>query len=65
MKKFTVDESRMLLTALEHMKDEFANAADKCKKDNSFLSEKYYKERSNAYKQLFYKVAEMMDDITE
>ena len=64
MKKFTVEEAGMLLTALNHMKNEIADKAVGFRKANAVFSAQYYKERSEAYKQLFYKVAEMMDYIT-
>ena len=65
MKKFTAEEVGMLLTALNHMQDELADKAVGCRNANAVLCAQYYTERSEAYKQLFYKVAEIMDDITE
>ena len=65
MKKFTVEETRLLLAALNQMQDELATKADECRNENCVLSAQYYTERSNAYMSLFHKVAEMMDDITE
>lgn len=65
MKKFTVAEASMLLAALNYMKNEFASAAEGCKDLNAVLSAKYYTERSDAYLNLYHKVSDMLDDITE
>lgn len=65
MKKFTVEETRMLLIALNHMQYDFANEADKCRNENCFLSAQYYTERANVYMRLSHKVSDMIDDITE
>lgn len=63
--RFTVEEYRMLLAALNHMQDELASEAEECRNVNAFLSAQYYTERSNAYLNLYRKVSDMMDDITE
>lgn len=65
MKKFTVEEARMLLAALNHMQAEFAGDADECRNADAVLSANYYTERSNAYLSLYHKVSGMLDDITE
>lgn len=65
MKKFTVEEVGMIITALNQMKNRYENEADKCRNENKVLAEKYFVERSNAYTELYYKVAGMLDDITE
>lgn len=65
MKKFTVEETVMLLAALNHMVDYFANEADECRNVNASLSAQYFAERSNAYQSLYHKVSDMLDDITE
>lgn len=65
MKKFTVEEASMLLAALNHMADYFANEADECRNVNAFLSAQYHTERLNAYMSLYHKVSDMLDDITE
>lgn len=65
MKKFTVDEARMLLAALNHMQDKLANEADECINAYAVLSAQYYTERANAYMNLYHKVSDMLDDITE
>lgn len=65
MKKFTVEEVGMIITALNQMKNFYENEADKCRNENKLLAEKYFAERSNAYKELYYKVSDMLDDICE
>lgn len=65
MQKFTVEEAGMLLAALNHMQAEFASEADECRNANAFLSAQYNAERSNAYLNLYHKVSDMLDDITE
>lgn len=65
MKKFTIEETRMLLAALNNMQAELASEAEEYRNNNAVFSAQYYTERSNAYMSLFHKVAEMMDDITE
>ena len=65
MKKFTVAEACMLLAALNYMTNEFASEAEECKNVNASLSAQYFAERSNAYKSLYHKVSDMLDDITE
>lgn len=65
MKKFTVEEVGMIITALNQIKNRYENEAGKCRNENKVLSEKYFAERANAYKELYYKVSEMIDDICE
>lgn len=65
MKKFTVEEARMLLAALNRMQDALANEAAECRNANAVLSAQYYTERSNAYMSLYHKVSDILDDITE
>lgn len=65
MKKFTVEEARMLFAALNHMYDVLANEAAECRNANDVLSAQYYTERSNAYMSLYLKVSDMLDDIIE
>lgn len=65
MKKFTVEEAGMLLAALNHMYAEFESDAEECRNVNAFLSAQYHAERSNAYLNLYHKVSDMLDDITE
>lgn len=65
MKMFTVEEIGMVITALNHMKNHCDNAAAKCHNENKVLAEKYFEERANAYRELYYKVSDMLDDITE
>lgn len=65
MNKFTVEEVRMLLAALNHMQAEFASEADEYKNANAVFSAQYYTERSNDYLNLYHKVSDMLDDITE
>lgn len=65
MNKFTVEEASMLLAALNHMQAEFASEADECRNADAVLSANYYVERSNAYMNLYHKVSDMLDDITE
>lgn len=65
MKKFTVEEARMLLAALNRMQDLLANEAAECINADAVLSAQYYTERSNAYLNLYHKVSDMLDDITD
>lgn len=65
MKKFTVEEVRMLLVALNHMEDELANKAVECRNADAVLSASYYAERAYTYMSLYHKVSDMIDDITE
>ena len=65
MKKFTVEEARMLLAALNRMQDLLANEAAECINADAVLSAQYYTERSSAYLNLYHKVSDMMVDITE
>ena len=65
MKKFTVEEVGMIITAINQMKNRYENFADKCHNANQVLAEKYFAECANAYKELYYKVSDMLDDICE
>lgn len=65
MKKFTVEEFGMIITALNQMKNRYENDADKCHNENKLLAEKYFAERAFAYTKLYYKVSDMLDDICE
>ena len=65
MQKFTAEEAGMLFTALNHMQDELADKAVECRNANAALCAQYYTERSNAYLNLYHKVSDMLDDITE
>ena len=65
MKKLTVEEFGMIITALNQIKNCYENDADKCHNENKVLAEKYFSERANAYKELYYKVSDMLDDICE
>lgn len=65
MKKFTAGEAGMLLAAISRMQDIFANKAAECINADAVLSAHYYTERSNAYRSLYHKVSDMLDDITE
>lgn len=65
MKKFTVEEIGMVITALNHMKNRYDDEAAKWHNENKVLAEKYFAERAIAYRGLFYKVSDMLDDICE
>ena len=65
MKKFTVEEIGMVLTALNHMKNRYDDESAKYHNENKVLAEKYFAECANAYKELYYKVSDMLDDICE
>ena len=65
MKKFTVEEIGMVLTALNHMKNRYDDESAKYHNENQVLAEKYFAECANAYKELYYKVSDMLDDICE
>ena len=55
----------MIITAINQMKNRYENVADKCHNANQVLAEKYFAECANAYKELYYKVSDMLDDICE
>ena len=65
MKKFTVEEIAMVITALYQMKKRYDNEAAKCHNENKVLAEKYFADHANAYRELYYKVSDMLDDICE
>ena len=65
MEKLTVEEFGMIITALNQMKNRYDNDAYKCHNENKVLAEKYFAERANAYRELYYKVSDMLDDICE
>ena len=65
MNKFTVEEFGMIINALNQMKNGYENEAVKCHNENKLLAEKYFAERSYAYTKLYYKVSDMLADITE
>ena len=50
MKKFTVEEIGMVITALNQMKNRYDDEAAKCNNENKVLAEKYFAERANAYR---------------
>ena len=65
MKKFTVEEIGMVITALNQIKNRYDDEAAKCHNENKVLAEKYFVERANAYRELYYKVSDMLEDICE
>ena len=65
MKQLTVEEFCLIITALNHMKNRYDNEAAKCLNENKVLAEEYFAERANAYRELYYKVSDMLDDICE
>lgn len=65
MKKFTVEEIGMVIAALNQTKHSYDNEAAICHNENNVLAEKYFAERAKAYRELYYKVADMLDDICE
>lgn len=65
MKKFTVEEIGMVITALNQMSNRYDNEAAKCHNENEVLAEKYFAKRANDYRELYYKVSDVLDDICE
>ena len=65
MKKFTVEEVGMIITAINHMKNRYDNVAAKCHNENKVLAEKYFAKCANDYRELYYKVSDVLDDICE
>lgn len=63
--KFTIDEYRMLLHAVNLDMHQNAKASDTCKKQGNYLTSGYYADRSQAYRKLYDKMVDMIDDITE
>lgn len=63
--KLTVDELRRILDAVNHETHRVAKHADLCACEGRDLSFKYYHALENEYKELFYKLVNMLDDITE
>ena len=65
MKQLTVEEFCLIITALNQMKNRYDNEAAKCLNENKVLAEEYFAELANAYRELYYKVSDMLDDICE
>lgn len=63
--KFTVVEYSMILQAVLHEADKLIKESEVCKKQDSHLTAGYYASRFQAYRNLYDKICEMLDDITE
>lgn len=63
--KFTIDEYRMMLQAVIHEADEMYRRGEVCRSEGRELAHRYYGECYQNYKDLFDKMCQMMDDITE
>lgn len=63
--KFTVEEYRMMLQAVIHEADEMYRQAEACRNEGRELAHQYYDDCYLYYKDLFDKMCQMMDDITE
>lgn len=63
--KLTVDEFRWILDAVNHESHRAAKESAMCADEGRELSARYYGDLEQDYKDLFDKLVEMMDDITE
>ena len=63
--KFTIDEYRMMSQAVIHEAGEMYRQAKVCCNEGRELACSYYEDRYQNYKKLYYKMFDMMDDITE
>ena len=63
--KFTMEEYRMMLQAVIHEADNTYRQVEVCRNEGRELVCSYYEECYQNYKKLYYKLAEMIDDITE
>ena len=62
--KLTIEEYGMLMKAVLDKADNVIHESEVCKKQGNYLKSCYYAGRFQAYKNLYYKLDEMMDDIT-
>ena len=63
--KFTIDEFRRILDAVNHEAHRAAKESVSCAEEGRGLAANYYGGLEQDYKELFDKLVEMMDDITE
>ena len=63
--KITIEEYSMLMKAVLDKADNIIHESEVCKKQGRYLTSGYYADRFQAYKNLYAKLGEMMDDITE
>ena len=63
--KFTMEEYRMMLKAVNHEANSMCKKSEACMDAGAELSARYYYERCQKYQNLFSKMCKMMDDITE
>ena len=63
--KLTINEYRMMLQAVIHEADNTYRQVEACRNEGRELACNYYEECYQNYKKLFYKLSDMMDDITE
>lgn len=63
--KLTVDEFRKVLDAVNHETHRAAKESVRCAEECRRLAANYYGDLEQDYKNLFDKLVEMMDDITE
>ena len=63
--KLTIEEYGMLMNAVLYKADVIIHKSEVCKKQGQYLTSGYHADRFQAYKNLYNKLAEMMDDITE
>ena len=63
--KLTIEEYGMLMKAVLDKADNIIHESEVCKKQGQYLTSRYYADRFQVYKNLYNKLAEMMDEITE
>lgn len=63
--KLTIEEYGMLMKAVLDKADNIMHELEVCRKQGRYCMSGYYANRFQAYKNLYNKLAEMMDDITE
>ena len=63
--KLTIEEYSMLMKAVLDKADKMIHESEVCKKQGNYLTSRYYADRFQVYKNLYSRLAEMMDDITE
>ena len=63
--KFTINEYRMMLQAVLHEADNAYRQVEVCSNEGREFACSYYEECYQNYQKLYYKLSDMMDDITE
>lgn len=63
--KLTIEEYGMLMKAVLDKEDGMLHASEVCKEQGRYFKSDYYADRYQVCKNLYNKLADMMDDITE